>query len=619
MPDSIEQIVNTSEPLVDRAEVLTVDFAMKIFEKVEGYSIYKNFASHLGSDKTMLYFQACIKKEIKPYVLKMLDCKVGSLKVNKKSIRIPSTGIFALLKDSCPSDEFHINNSLVNRIFYCLFDLLMGFLRKVKIKVVNTWNQYWCCHNLNKFSETKPKIAVHYCEGIDFKRRNDINWFPKSGIGKDRLLIYLDYHGLQKKYGFLYSIPEQIVTNLKELGIEWILIPRGLMVAKQQKMWLPKEGNRLKWKINSEWKRTNQIEKWIIRTAKKLMEEVHFWKSFFITFNVKLLFLPDEGVPTIIAQGVAFDLLEKKAGIVIGKQRSDLSSAPKAFATCYTKDIIFIWNKRGTEYLELPYNKVNSAIISGHQNDNIFFQSNTEMENVRKKLIESGVKFIIALFDTGHGNPLERNFSTSDMEVFYGRFLNWVLEDSSIGLVIKSKKPYILETLPNIQTVLVEAESTGRCIRLANEFGRLPSDASRIAHMAVGASTSSAVTEAVILGSKGIHYCDKFPQRHEYYIWGYEKLVFTDIDRMVDALKRYKDNPDSNPELGDWTSYLDLLDPFRDGCASERMGTYIRWCLDGFDVGLNREDVIKQANRKYVATWGDDKVIKFVGSENCRN
>ena len=27
---------------------------------------------------------------------------------------------------------------------------------------------------------------------------------------------------------------------------------------------------------------------------------------------------------------------------------------------------------------------------------------------------------------------------------------------------------------------------------------------------------------------------------------------------------------------------MDMLDPFRDGCAAERMGTYLKWLMEGF-------------------------------------
>src|SRR3989338_7781083 len=49
---------------------------------------------------------------------------------------------------------------------------------------------------------------------------------------------------------------------------------------------------------------------------------------------------------------------------------------------------------------------------------------------------------------------------------------------------------------------------------------------------------------------------------------------------------------------------LDELDPFRDGRAAERMGTYLTWLLEGFKGGLRRETVMADAAERYRAIWG---------------
>ena len=77
------------------------------------------------------------------------------------------------------------------------------------------------------------------------------------------------------------------------------------------------------------------------------------------------------------------------------------------------------------------------------------------------------------------------------------------------------------------------------------------------------------------------------------------------------SLKKYKGNPHSNSELGDWTPFLDELDPFRDGRGGERMGIYMRWLLESFDNGKNRDEVIQSANKLYAEKWGSDKVVNM--------
>lgn len=72
-------------------------------------------------------------------------------------------------------------------------------------------------------------------------------------------------------------------------------------------------------------------------------------------------------------------------------------------------------------------------------------------------------------------------------------------------------------------------------------------------------------------------------------------------------MKSHKAGNAAYEEIGDWSPFLDRLDPYRDGRAGERMGTYLRWCLEGFDAGLDRDNVIRQANAKFNVRWGHDK------------
>ena len=82
---------------------------------------------------------------------------------------------------------------------------------------------------------------------------------------------------------------------------------------------------------------------------------------------------------------------------------------------------------------------------------------------------------------------------------------------------------------------------------------------------------------------------------------------------MMEAFKSFKENPDSLPDLGDWSAHLDELDPFRDMRGAERIGTYVRWLKEAFDKGLERQDAIERANVFYADEWGEDKIYPSKG------
>ena len=60
---------------------------------------------------------------------------------------------------------------------------------------------------------------------------------------------------------------------------------------------------------------------------------------------------------------------------------------------------------------------------------------------------------------------------------------------------------------------------------------------------------------------------------------------------------------------------LDELDPFRDGRAAERMGTYLQWLLEGFAAGLHRDTVMADAAERYAAQWGRDMIVNIGTTE----
>ena len=55
---------------------------------------------------------------------------------------------------------------------------------------------------------------------------------------------------------------------------------------------------------------------------------------------------------------------------------------------------------------------------------------------------------------------------------------------------------------------------------------------------------------------------------------------------------------------------LDEIDPFRDGRAAERMGTYLKWLIDDFKDGLDRDTAMAQAAERYCQAWGQDKITE---------
>ena len=87
------------------------------------------------------------------------------------------------------------------------------------------------------------------------------------------------------------------------------------------------------------------------------------------------------------------------------------------------------------------------------------------------------------------------------------------------------------------------------------------------------------------------------------------KVIFRDWPSAINATLEYFNSHESIPGFGDWSSIIDDLDPFRDGMAAYRMGTYLQWLIEGFENNLDREVIMENAAERYKKKWGEDKVI----------
>jgi hypothetical protein len=442
-------------------------------------------------------------------------------------------------------------------------------------------------------------IAVQFVEGVDFERRSDLVWFPESGIDPSRILIYFAWPDHQ-------PADEEVIKSIEAMGIQWICLNSRSSTVKNSPVWAPGSKNRtIIEKLKN--KPTTEIEKWIYRTGDKLIKEVNYWLAFYEDFRIRIHFIIGGSDSKYMAQGIAFDLKDSQKGFIAGKERSELHWPPICILGWYPVDVFFTWTPRAQNYLVPNVNRISSAVATGYSNDLVFSGKRISGEEVKKGLRARGANYVIALFDNVHGSEIAH--STAKMEKFYLAFLEWLLEDPGLGIVIKSKKPSVIQRLPRVRSVLEKAEFTGRCLRLSDEHGRLPVDASLASDLSIGVGISSAIIEAAIAGCRSIHADLTHLRSHEFYQWGYERIIFDDLDRLLFAIKGHKSGLAAFAEVGDWTPFLGQLDPFRDGQAGRRMGTYLRGALQGFDQGLERNEVLKQAGRRYAQQWGEDKVI----------
>src|SRR6185437_9217250 len=66
---------------------------------------------------------------------------------------------------------------------------------------------------------------------------------------------------------------------------------------------------------------------------------------------------------------------------------------------------------------------------------------------------------------------------------------------------------------------------------------------------------------------------------------GRGRVIFDRAETLWHTWSRHRESTAELQGFADWSGMLDALDPFRDGRAAERMGTYLHWLIEGFEAG----------------------------------
>ena len=479
----------------------------------------------------------------------------------------------------------------------------------IKKLIPENKNYFQKFHNLNSFNNnTKSKIAISYVSGILEETDNDIYWVKDSKISRSDILIYMEKkninnfgrdgltqaNGIRKK-GFSYFFVDNKIKNLqKKLNINKLYNPLSITFD-----------------LISKIKNKSEINKWIFNEITKCSNEIIYWYNFFKHLNIKIHTDPTEAGDENICKNIALTYLD---ALSFGKERSFITdNINSGFIGYYPNDIFFVWGKTSAKNFLKTINIKENVIITGNPT---ILKKQEDTKNDIFIDLKRKPKFTILLIDNYHSYnktiPGQAVY-TPFMKSFYEFFLNWVLEDDDFGLIIKTKKPYLQNSL-NINDLLRRTEKTGRCYNSKNPLIDRGYHYANLVTLSVSINIffSSALIENVILGNRGVHfdYMNSKIRNESIYSWGENKVIFNDFDKFKSLIKKYKNNTSNSKEIGDWSKFIDEIEPFRDNLSPLRIANYIDDLKEGYDKNLNKYKNIEIANKNYVSKWGNDKIFE---------
>jgi len=350
---------------------------------------------------------------------------------------------------------------------------------------------------------------------------------------------------------------------------------------------------------------------WIRRQIAGYNRSRSMWAALFSEYNAKVFVTWYKYDSAHIAIA---DALRCQGGVTAIYQRA-YESHPSV-ETAVNTDIMFGFSQQMADVETRAKSKIRYHVTVGYLGDHRFPLLRDIAQITRQNLMRQGAKRILAYFDENSLDDPRWSAGHQVVQREYSFLLNKVIENPWLGLVIKPKSPHSLRArLGPVAELLKRAEATGRCI--VHEGGVLqgshtPAEAALAADLAIHGHmyAASAGIDAALSGVPTLLLDGEGWPVSPMYKLGNDRVIFNDWDSLWEACSTHWSTTGGIPGFGDWSPMLDEIDPFRDGRAAERMGTYLKWLIDDFKDGLDRDTAMTNAAERYCQAWGDDKIAE---------
>ena len=357
--------------------------------------------------------------------------------------------------------------------------------------------------------------------------------------------------------------------------------------------------------------RDTRERKWGRRQIRTYDIQRGYWNEFFARYGIRIYVTWRRSDPS---QCAIADAMSDVGGVNAIYQRS-YQPLPSAEITLDT-DIKFAYSPADAGVELCSRSIIRYHVSVGFMGDHRFALLREKAQVVGNALKQHGARHILSFFDENSNDDARWHTGHDLQREHYNFLLEKVLAEPWLGLVVKPKVPSTLRhRLGPVAGLLARAEATGRCYVVEGgalhgsyppAVGALASDLAIHGHLGAG----SAGVEAALAGVPTLLLDREGWPGHPLYGLGIGRVVFQDWQILWKTCLEHWSRPGGIPGFGDWSAMLEEIDPFRDGRAAERMGTYLKWLIDGFKAGLDRETVMADATERYCATWGRDKITE---------
>jgi len=452
-----------------------------------------------------------------------------------------------------------------------------------------------------------PKtVAVQCAHGVDGRllQTNDLWWYARTGLSPDRCLIYFNHPR--------FPANDEVIRSLKQQGYRYRILGSGHAATGSTIKGFPAQRFSrtiadLAWLGGLILKAPRHVApRWQISRGLAIRRHLRRWQRLMEVENIGVVFSGEE--TSIDPMSLAADLT---GAIRIGFHWSMLQ--PSNARVLPLHHVYFVWGSHARSIVTERLGGCSEVVLqSGCIFDDkdacLNFQDNALQ--LRDQFQSAGVKHIIGVFDRSLGRM--SYYSESRHLQFYESLVTWAESNPKVGLLIKPKhpEPRVFVDAPQLASRVQALVSEGRAVLL--EGSRSVIEAGLASDVVVALGYNSGGMVAALNGARTVFWDPTEPHEGPLGTWfrkiGWDNpdVVFSTLDRLIDSVHLYLDQPSSIPGLGDLSPRLNEIDPFRDGDSALRIGSFVRWFLEGLDGDLNRTGALQLAKSNYQSQWGTE-------------
>ena len=469
-------------------------------------------------------------------------------------------------------------------------------------------------------SDRSPKsvVAASYTGlglSFDLSKRSELFWAPFAQISPHQLLVYFPYSD--------WPLDDDTYADLQGRSIDAVALNDSTRGSPSVPVWWSRSSVGM---VVGETTRAVKaivavlfsglsrpgIDWWIRGVAVRFILSYSYWRCFFKSLNVSVHVDHSDWTAERVASDQA---LTDLGGVSVSYQRSSEDFPSTLWSSAV--DVRFNFSVAGAEAKRTSDAYIEQYVVSGYTSDHAFSLVKPRSARLRKQLAERGAGFIVCFMDGSSTDDKREGFTHENRAEDYRYLLEKLLADPELGLIFKPKKPGSLRRrLGQVAALLDQGLATGRCFIFektsATATEALPCEASLAADVAIALLWGPTPGIESALAGTPTMFIDRAPLNyHPLYALGEGEVVFKDWDSLWGRIKASRENPTFMPSFGNGSAKLSEFDPFRDGRAAERIGSYIGWAAKGLQEGLSSGETMARARDRYVKLWGADKEVSL--------